>query len=72
MFSRAVEVVLFVLGLPEAVGEFEFVEEGSVHADGGLFSLDFEFGDEGEFELASAGGEQVLEGAADRHFVVEV
>jgi hypothetical protein len=71
-FDFAVEIVFFVFGFPVAVGEVEGVEERAVDADGGVLAFDLEFWDEGEFELASTGGEQVLEGAADGHFVAYV
>jgi hypothetical protein len=54
------------------VGEVELIEECAVYSYGGMGAFDFEFGDEGEFEFASAGGKQRLEGAADGHLVVNV
>src|SRR5260370_7805873 len=71
-FDFAVKVVFFVLGLPVPVREVELVEQSSVHAYGRVFSFDFKFGDEGKLEFASAGGKQVLEGAADGHLMVDV
>ena len=71
----AVQVVVFVLGLPVAVGKVEGVEESAVYDVSsccGHGSFNAEFGDESEFEFASAGGEQVLKGAADGHLVVDV
>jgi hypothetical protein len=50
----------------------ELIEQGAVYSYGGMGAFDFEFGDEGEFEFASARGKQRLEGAADGHLVVNV
>ena len=68
------EVVLFVLGFPVAVGKVVEVHEGAVHDDGGAGTLDAVFGNESELGpgLASAFVEQILKGAADGAFVVEV
>ena len=73
LFDFFFEVVVLVFGFPEAAAEFEVVEECAVDFEGMRFGpRDGEFGDEGPVELAAAFGEQVLEGAAHGHFVIEV
>ena len=66
------EVVGGVFGFPDAVVEAVVVEQGTVGFCVGLaLALDGVFGDERPIELAGAGFEQLLEGAADGGLVLD-
>jgi hypothetical protein len=68
----AVEIVLFVLGLPVAVSEVEGVEQSAVDDDTAFGALDRKLGNKSEMELSWAIGEQLGESIADLGFIVEV
>ena len=67
------EVVVLVLGFPEAARKAEGVDHRAVNLDDpGLGLVDGVLGDERPIELASASAQQGLKGAAHRHLVVDV
>jgi hypothetical protein len=68
LLDLAVQVVVAVLGLPEAMGESVLVEQGSIDANATVLRAPFR--NEFPAHLGATVGQEVAEGGADRPFVL--